>query len=70
MNTISNDDILTTIRRLTEDNGVPPTYREIADELGAQVSLVHRRLHTLREEGLVTFRDQLSRTVRVLSDCK
>lgn len=67
MNNISNDDILASIERLTESNtGVPPTYREIAAELGVQVSLVHRRLHQLREEGVVTFRDQLSRTVRVL----
>jgi len=62
----TNDDIIDAINRLTKANGVPPTYREIAEELGAQVSLVHRRLHQLREEGAVTFRDQLSRTVRVL----
>ena len=63
----TNDDIIDAIHRLTEANGVPPTYREIAEELGAQVSLVHRRLHQLRDDGVVTFRDQLSRTVRVVS---
>jgi DNA-binding transcriptional regulator YhcF (GntR family) len=66
MTNISNDEILGSIRHLSEDHGVPPTYREIADDLGVQVSLVHRRLHQLREDGAVTFRDQLSRTVRVL----
>lgn len=63
---ITNDAIIDAIERLTKQHGVPPTYREIADELSVQVSLIHRRLHQLREAGVVTFRDQLSRTVQVL----
>ena len=63
---ITNDDILDSIERLTRvTDGIPPTYREIATDLDVQVSLIHRRLHQLRDDKRVTFRDQLSRTVRI-----
>jgi SOS-response transcriptional repressor LexA len=57
---------LTAIQFLTED-GVPPTYDQLASALGlASRSGVHRLLHQLKDRGLVTFEPRRAQSIRVL----
>lgn len=57
---------LDAIRRLTV-NGVPPSYDELAAELGLSGrSQVHYTLHRLKERGLVDFEYGRTRSLRVV----
>lgn len=64
----SDRDVLDAIRELTAERGFPPTYGELARQLGyASKESIHRRIHRFREEGLVDFEPRLPRTLRVIS---
>lgn len=59
---------LDAIRRLTVD-GVPPSYEELAAELGiASKSNVTRLIHQLRRDGFVTFNAHRARSVEIVGD--
>jgi SOS-response transcriptional repressor LexA len=50
-----------------EEQGYAPSYREIAKALDiSSLHTVHRALVTLRERGMVEFKDRYPRTLRVL----
>jgi len=57
--------LLSAITRLTERDGVVPSFRDLADETGSSVSMVAVRIRKLKELGLVSARDKTARSVRV-----
>ena len=55
------------IRSLTREAGFPPSIRELADDLGVRSSeTIHGALVRLRQEGLVTWRPNTPRTLRLV----
>lgn len=58
-------EIIDAIVHLTEQQGFPPTTREIADHLGLWNSAVGRTLQRLREEGRVSWVEGRARTLVV-----
>lgn len=61
------DRVLQVIIGLTAEHGYPPTYRELATELGISLSAVHRIVQTLRSEGAVRAQDGLARSLTVIN---
>lgn len=61
---------LDAIKRLTRD-GVPPSYRQLGEELGmASQSAVHRLIVRLRDRGFVAFEPRKARSLRITEDAK
>ena len=57
---------LEAIQRLTVNN-VPPSFRELADDLGLRsLSNLHVRLNRMKERGLIAFEFGRARTLRVV----
>ena len=59
-------EVLDALAELRTHHDYPPTVREIADELGIQVSTAHAHLLQLRRHGLVEWRPGRPRTLRIL----
>lgn len=60
-------EVLDTIERLTAQNTMRPTFREVMEPLGIRSTngiAVH--LKALRTKGLVTWDEKLSRTLRIV----
>lgn len=65
--TLRQKQLLDAIVRLTVD-GVAPTLAELAREVGcASKSSIHRTLVSLRECGLITWKSNLARSLRVVA---
>lgn len=61
--------IISTIEELTASHGYPPTFQEIADDMGlSSRGSIHAKMETLRALGLVTWEDGKTRTIRVVRD--
>lgn len=59
--------ILNVIIEYIQDNGFPPTVREISDISGIKsTSTVFYNLHRLQDEGFIEMCDYLPRTIRVI----
>lgn len=52
------------VDRLTRERGRPPTWRELADALGIGLAAVRHLARRCRDEGVVTFTDGKSRSIR------
>lgn len=59
-------DILDIYRRAARRRRPPPTYREVADEVGCSPQHVHRRVAILVEQGLVERDPMRARSVRAV----
>lgn len=58
---------LDAIRRLTTPEGVAPSFEELREALGyASTSRIYHLARSLREQGLVTFKDHRARTIKVV----
>jgi hypothetical protein len=74
--TVTPEDVLVCIKKLTakevtakvvtKASGVAPSIRELADCLGVSTMTVHNRLDKLEEEGLITTREGIPRSIVVL----
>ena len=63
--------ILEFVAAYRSEHGYSPSYREIqngTEESGVSVSTIARHLVMLRQDGLLTFEDNLPRTVRVVKE--
>lgn len=59
--------ILNLIVQYIQDNGFPPTIREISDISGLKsTSTVYTHLHRLQDEGFIEMCDYQPRTIRVI----
>lgn len=56
---------LEAIARLGMNAGYPPTFREVASEVGTQHSAVYVHAKNLREQGFVLFGEHELRTLRI-----
>ena len=55
------------LERYIETHGYAPTYREVRTAMGySSTSVVRRKLAHLREQGLIDYQDNQSRTIRIL----
>lgn len=59
-------DLAVAVDELTRDQGFAPTLRELAGRLGTNVARAAVLAHGARERGIVTFKDQHARTIRVV----
>lgn len=57
--------IVASIRKLTKEQGYPPTYRQVAKDTGISVSTVHQYAKEMKEEGRLAHDGQ--HTLRVVS---
>lgn len=62
---IARGNVLDAITALTDQYGFPPTLKELGQACGCNASTTHAHLINLREAGLVTWRPNCSRTIRV-----
>lgn len=53
------------ISRFVERNGYSPTVREIADGLGISTSTAYYHLTQLRDEGRISYKPGMSRTIKL-----
>jgi len=53
------------IRRLISCRGIPPTYQEIADELGISANATRDRISWIIKKGYLTQRPGLSRSIHI-----
>ncbi len=67
--TPSQSKTLRALARLIDERGYAPTVRELADRLGwRSTNAVHPHLRALRDQGLVTWWEGHSRTLRLTED--
>ena len=59
-------DTLAALQSLTEEHGYPPTVDELAEQLGLRVSVAHRCLNRLIEEGFVRKKPNKARSLEIL----
>lgn len=60
-------ELIGSIRTLSRNLGYPPSIRELADDLGVKSSeTVHGALVRLRAQGLVTWRPNTPRTLKLV----
>lgn len=59
-------EIVLAIRELTDRNGYPPTFREVAEYVGMKsTNTIHARLQRMRFKRLLTYEDWKPRTLRL-----
>lgn len=59
---------LDVLRAMIARNGYSPTTRELAEEMGVVVSVLHGSLTRLQRAGMVTWDPHRARTLRVVDD--
>ena len=59
-------EILEFVKAYKVEHDYSPSYREIAKAMGIKESGVHRHLHILESEGLITITPGKARSIRVL----
>ncbi|MCP4755962.1 MAG: transcriptional repressor LexA [Proteobacteria bacterium] len=61
--------ILEYIRKFIKENQFPPSIRDIAAHLSlASAGGVHKHLNNLKKKGVISFENNISRSIRVLDD--
>lgn len=61
------DEVLSSISKLTTEKGVPPTLNEIREFLGyKEVSSVQRHTEALKKKGVITSNKHQSRSLRII----
>lgn len=63
-------EVLTFISKSTEENGFPPTVREISDHFGISIRAVQDHILALQKKGFLSQSQKRSRSIRVLSDIR
>lgn len=63
-------EVLTFISNFTEENGYPPTVREISDHFQISIRAVQDHILALQKKGFLSQSQKRSRSIRVLSDMK
>ena len=62
------DQIVDTIRSYVTEHGYPPSYAEIADDLGVAVGTVHKYVGRLVDAGVLARDPVRARTLRIRED--
>jgi len=63
-------EVLTFISDFTEDNGFPPTVREISDHFEISIRAVQDHILALQKKGFLSQSQKRSRSIKVLSDLR
>lgn len=63
-------EVLTFISSYTEENGYPPTVREISDHFHISIRAVQDHIIALQKKGFLSQSQKRSRSIRVLSDMR
>lgn len=63
-------EVLTFISSYTEENGYPPTVREISDHFKISIRAVQDHIIALQKKGFLSQSQKRSRSIRVLSDMR
>ena len=58
--------VLGVIRRMIEESGYPPTFRELAEALGLSKNGARYHLHALERAGLIERDKKVSRGIRIV----
>ena len=61
-------EVLTFISSFTEENGFPPTVREISDHFQISIRAVQDHIIALQKKGFLSQSQKRSRSIKVLSD--
>lgn len=61
-------EVLNFIAQFTEDNGFPPTVREIGENFSISLRAVQDHVAALQKKGYITLSQKRSRSIRVLKD--
>ena len=61
-------EVLNFIAQFTDDNGYPPTVREIGEKFGVSLRAVQDHIAALQKKGYVTSGQKRSRSIRVIKD--
>ncbi len=59
-------EILRFVSHYTSENGLPPTYEEIGDELGVHRVTIFQHLNALERRGAIRRSPQLARSIEIL----
>lgn len=60
-----NDNVVAFIRKYQEDNGYPPSRRDIAAHINAVPSTAQAALRRLEQEGIITITPGIPRGIRL-----
>ena len=63
-------EVLTFISSFTEENGYPPTVREISEHFQISIRAVQDHIIALQKKGFLSQSQKRSRSIRVLSDIR
>jgi len=63
-------EVLTFISDFSEENGFPPTVREIGDHFGISLRAVQDHIAALQKKGFLSQTQKRSRSIKVLSDMR
>ena len=63
-------EVLTFISNYTEENGYPPTVREISEHFHISIRAVQDHIIALQKKGFLSQSQKRSRSIRVLSDMR
>ena len=64
---LSDEDILMYIADFIDQNGYPPTVRELCEETGlSSTATIQYHLKKLKEKGYITYKEGSSRTIKIL----
>ena len=61
-------EVLNFIAQFTEDNGFPPTVREIGENFSISLRAVQDHVAALQKKGYITLSQKRSRSIRVIKD--
>ena len=59
-------ELLTSIRRVRREKGMPPTLKELSEDSGRSVAAIHNDLRVLRTQEKVEWQDGRPRTLRIV----
>jgi len=62
----SDEDIVASIAKYTEEHGYLPGVRDVAAGVGLTVGPMHERLRKLRDKGVIAFEDRVPRSIRIV----
>ena len=63
-------EVLTFISSYTDENGYPPTVREISEHFEISIRAVQDHILALQKKGFLSQSQKRARSIRVLSDCR
>lgn len=63
---VSDEQIVGAIARYVGEHGYSPSVRDVSEAIGISLAPTKRRLDMLRKMGVITFKDGMARTIRVV----